>query len=84
MSHIRPDDPLRDEVRDRYAQAALQVLQPDASRSVTTSCCGDGCGCTPLGSEDYQAGCCGDTSEEAGFGRSSTTHSTARRCHRQP
>ena len=35
---------------------------------MTTSCCGDGCGCTPLGSEIHQAGCCGDASAEAGFG----------------
>ena len=68
MSQIRTDDPLRDEVRDRYAQAALQVMQPDSSGSATTTCCGDGCGCTPLGREDHQAGCCGAASDDAGFG----------------
>ena len=62
------DQGLRDQVRDRYARAALTVTQGDA----TADCCGGGCGATvlddadaPFGAGLYEPGQTSELPEEA-------------------
>jgi SAM-dependent methyltransferase len=62
---------VRDEVRERYAAAALKILQPDAdSADGSTECCGPGCGCgAGTGTAHrHSCGCGGAAAAGPGFG----------------
>jgi SAM-dependent methyltransferase len=70
----------RDDVRERYAAAALRVLKPEGDATDASGACGCGCGPSDAaGSAHSGESCCGGTAVEAGPGFGSELYSAQER-----